>query len=303
MKKRIICATSLSLLMLTGCSGAKASISTSSETLFTVGSTTVTQGDEYNLLKTANGGSMTLELAQHAIYDKIVPATEDMEKAAEEEYDSLASYYDDLEQQLIDIGYEGKDDYMESVLIPEQQKSALQDQYFIDNKTAIRKQYKPSIATILCTDNKDDADAALEALKNGDDVATVYEQYTCDSSSFTNEEIVVTTLNDSLPTRVINQLYKADEAGVIDEVFEADDSSTYYYIAILKTHGYDKNVETFEENIVSNSDTIETEMFTYYFTEYNFEIYDQDVFDYLKVNNPEYLVKYPELAEAAEDDE
>ena len=32
---------------------------------------------------------------------------------------------------------------------------------------------------------------------------------------------------------------------------------------------------------------------------YNFEVHDQDIFDYLRSNNPEYLVNHPELAESS----
>ena len=302
MKKQTICASALSLFLLAGCSGAKATISNSSDVLFTVGSTKVTAEDEYNLLKNASGGSMTLELAKQAIYDQVVPATDEMKEAAQEEYDQLAGYYDDLEQQLIDIGYEGTDDYMNTVLIPEQQQDALETQYFIDNKDGIRKQYKPSIATILMCDSEDDAQAAIDALNDGEDVDSVYTQYTSADSTFTNTEIVITTLTEDVPTRCINQLFKASEKGVLDEVFTNDDGTTYAYVAILKTHGYDNNVETFQEEISSSSDTLETEMFTYYFTKYEFNVYDQDVFDYLKVNNPEYLIKYPELAEQASEE-
>lgn len=302
MKRRTVCLAALSLFLLTGCSGAKATISNADETLFTVDSTTVTAGDEYNLIKKANGGSMTLELAKRAVYDNIVPATDEMKKAAEEEYKTLTTYYADLETQLSSIGYETKEDYIENVMLPEQQKTELQKQYFTDNKKAIRKQYKPSLATVLRCDSEDIAKEALEALKKGDDISTVYSKYSSADSTFTNEDIVVTTSNSDVPTRMVNKLYKADKKGLIEEVFTKDDGSGFAYIAILNTHDYDKNADEFREAITSQSSTIETEMFKYYFEKLGFEIYDQDIFDYLKVNNPDFLIKYPEIAQKAQEE-
>ncbi len=299
MKKRTICLTALSLFLISGCAGAKATITNANQTLFTVGNTTITAGDEYNLIKQANGGSMTLELAKRAVYDKIVPVTDEMKEAAQKEYDELESYYSDLETQLQSIGYESKENYIEDVMLPEQQKAALEKQYFQDNKTAIRKQYKPSLATILRCDSEDIANEALNALKNGEDLNTVYLKYSSADSTFTNEDIVITTYNTDVPDRLINKLYKADKKGLLEEVFTKDDGSGFAYIGILNSHSYDKNIDAFREEIISGSDSISNEMYKYYFETIGFEIYDQDIFDYLKVNNPDFLIKFPEIAQKA----
>lgn len=299
MKKQSIC-LALSLFLLTGCSGATANISNGNQTLFTVGNTKVTAQDEYNLTKRSNGGTMTIELAQRAVYDQIVPVTEEMKTAANEEYEELAGYYDDLEEQLKQLGYADKDDYINSVVVPEQQKDALMKKYFEDNKTAIRKQYKPVLARVIMCDSEDIAKEALEALKKGEDVQAVYDKYNSADSTFTNEDVVLTTLNENIPTRLVNECYAAEEKGVIDEVFPALDASTYAFVAILTTHGYDNNIDTFREEIASKSQTINTEMFVYYFNQLGFEVYDQEIFDYLKVNNPEYLIHNPELIKTEE---
>ena len=37
-----------------------------------------------------------------------------------------------------------------------------------------------------------------------------------------------------------------------------------------------------------------------YLTKYDFRVFDQDIFDYLRVNYPQYLVTRPDLMESAD---
>ncbi len=39
----------------------------------------------------------------------------------------------------------------------------------------------------------------------------------------------------------------------------------------------------------------------YYLTKYDFEVFDQELFDYYKQNTPEYLVTHPDLMETAKE--
>ena len=198
-----------SLLMLTACSGATAQISNASDVLFQVGDVSVTRGTEYELIKKSNGSTMAVTLIEQAIMDEEVGRGDDIKKQAEEQYETNTSGSEEFEQSLIDAGYKDKDDYIEKVIIPTIQQEKLLDKYFEDNAKAIKKEYKPSIAKILMCDNKDDANNALQALKDGTDAQTVFDQYTSESATYGNEEIVVSTLlKDSIPTYVINTLYE-----------------------------------------------------------------------------------------------
>lgn len=298
MNKKII-ASSLIVFTLCGCSGAHASIQNGNETIMTIGSTKYTRDDEYQLIKLSNGGSLTLQLAKNAVYDEVVGLSDEMKEKAQESYDSLLEDYSDLDSQLVQMGYRDASDYIEKVLIPEQQGIQLQAQYFKDNKEAIQKEYKPSVVTILKCDDEKTAQKAIDALKEGQDLADVYDAYSSADSSFSNEEIVLTILNTDCPTRAINQAYKQNKAGVIDEVFTNDDGTTYAFVVVVSSTDYDENIDTFEETISAGTD-FEKELWTYYFKKYDLKIYDQDIFDYLKLNNPEYLLDYPELTEEDE---
>lgn len=298
--KKVAVFAGCSLLMLTACSGATAQISNASDVLFQVGDVSVTRGTEYELIKKSNGSTMAVTLIEQAIMDEEIGRGDDIKKQAEEQYETNTSGSEEFEQSLIDAGYKDKDDYIEKVIIPTIQQEKLLDKYFEDNAKAIKKEYKPSIAKILMCDNKDDANNALQALKDGTDAQTVFDQYASESATYGNEEIVVSTLlKDSIPTYVINTLYSAKETGVIDEVMSDDnDSSGAYYIAILTSNDYDENRAKIQEDLVSKaSSDIAKECNVYYMKKHNLEIHDQDIFDALRTSNPEYLINHPELTE------
>ncbi|MGM9947658.1 MAG: hypothetical protein ACI32A_06280, partial [Floccifex sp.] len=81
MNKKII-ASSLLVFSLCGCSGANASIQNGNETIMTIGSTKYTRDDEYQLIKLANGGSLTLQLAKNAVYDQVVGLNDEIKEKA-----------------------------------------------------------------------------------------------------------------------------------------------------------------------------------------------------------------------------
>lgn len=67
-------------MMLTGCSGATATIKDKDETIMTIGDTKYTKGDEYELLKVSTGTDLTMELVKQAIYKQEVKVTKEMKE-------------------------------------------------------------------------------------------------------------------------------------------------------------------------------------------------------------------------------
>ena len=102
--------------------------------------------------------------------------------------------------------------------------------------------------TILKCDDDKTAQKAIDALKDGKELQEVYDTYTSADSSFSNEEIVCTTLNTDIPTRLINQAYKTKDTGVIDEVFTMEDNKVKSFIVqkriILTRADIDNNIVT-----------------------------------------------------------
>ena len=156
-------------MMLTGCSGATATIKDKDETIMTIGDTKYTKGDEYELLKISTGSDLTMELVKQAIYKQEVKVTKEMKEKAQEQVNNYKENMENFDKQIHSLGYKNSKQYMNKVLIPSLQASELTEKYFTDAKKDIQKTYKPSKARIIQCENKATAKKALKALKNGTD--------------------------------------------------------------------------------------------------------------------------------------
>lgn len=285
-------------MMLTGCSGTTATIKDKDETIMTIGDTKYTKGDEYELLKISTGSDLTMELVKQAIYKQEVKVTKEMKEKAQEQVNNYKENMENFDKQIHSLGYKNSKQYMNKVLIPSLQASELTEKYFTDAKKDIQKKYKPSKARIIQCENKATAKKALKALKNGTDPEEVAQQYMVDSAKYSGKETLVTTKTTDLSTRLINTLSKTKKAGVIDEVFTNESSgTTYAYVAVLVSNTY-KDIKDDVYTTLSSDDDVTKACLVYYLKKYNFEVHDQDVFNNLKTNNPEYLVSRPDLSKS-----
>lgn len=296
-KKTLLLAGSM-VLLLTGCGQANTTVTDGSEALFSVGNTTYTRNDEYQLLKRTSGPNLTLQGAQKLIYKEEVGDGEEIMKKAEEMFDQYSGYTENFEETLSSYGYKDKQEYIDAVMVPSVQAQELLNKYFSDAKETIQTTYKPTLAAIIQCDSEDNANKAKEALNNGEDPAAVGEQYAAEGATYTGKEQIVSTLDTGLPVRIVNTLFETSKEGVIDEVFTNDtstDNKTYYVVDLISSN-YDDNLEKIQEALGSNSD-INQDCVVYYLKKYDFQVFDQYIFDYYKANNPEYLVTRPDLSE------
>ena len=285
-------------MMLTGCSGAPATIKDKDETIMTIGDTKYTKGDEYELLKVSTGTDLTMELVKQAIYKQEVKVTKEMKEKAQEQVNNYKENMENFDKQIHSLGYKNSKQYMNKVLIPSLQASELTEKYFTDAKKDVQKTYKPSKARIIQCENKATAKKALKALKSGTDPEEVAQQYMVDSAKYSGKETLITTKTTDLSTRLINTLSKTKKAGVIDEVFTNESSgTTYAYVAVLVSNTY-KDIKDDVYTTLSSDDDVTKACLVYYLKKYNFEVHDQDVFNNLKANNPEYLVSRPDLSKS-----
>ena len=290
----LVCAA----MMLSACSGATATIKDKDEAIMTIGDTKYTKGDEYELLKISTGSDLTMELVKQAIYKQEVKVTKEMKEKAQEQVNNYKENMENFDKQIHSLGYKNSKQYMNKVLIPSLQASELTEKYFTDAKKDIQKKYKPSKARIIQCENKATAKKALKALKSGTDPEEVAQQYMIDSAKYSGKETLITTKTTDLSTRLINTLSKTKKVGVIDEVFTNESSgTTYAYVAVLVSNTY-KDIKDDVYTTLSSDDDVTKACLVYYLKKYNFEVHDQDVFNNLKANNPEYLVSRPDLSKS-----
>lgn len=297
--KSWIAAGAAGLLFLAGCSGATASVSDPDKELMTIGDVTYTRGQEYEYIKKSTGPNLVMQMAEEVIYDKEVPVTDEIRKQAEDNYNEYAKTSDNLESYIQSMGYKDRQDYIDKVLIPAVQAEKLLTKWFTDAQEEIVQEYKPSRAQIIQTDSKDSADKALQALKDGKSAQDVAGQYQMEGTSYNGTAAIVTTMDTVLPTRLINTLSSAEsKAGVVNEVFESDDK-TQFFVAMLVSNNYD-DIKGELESTLKNDSTVTEKCLVSYLTKYDFRVFDQDIFDYLRVNYPQYLVTRPDLMESAD---
>ncbi len=266
--KSWIAAGAAGLLFLAGCSGATASVSDPDKELMTIGDVTYTRGQEYEYIKKSTGPNLVMQMAEEVIYDKEVPVTDEIRKQAEDNYNEYAKTSDNLESYIQSMGYKDRQDYIDKVLI-------------------------------IQTDSKDSANKALQALKDGKSAQDVAGQYQTEGTSYNGTATIVTTMDTVLPTRLINTLSSAEsKAGVVNEVFESDDK-TQFFVAVLVSNNYD-DIKGELESTLKNDSTVTEKCLVSYLTKYDFRVFDQDIFDYLRVNYPQYLVTRPDLMESAD---
>lgn len=287
------------VLLLAGCSTGQTTISDGSEVLMTVGDQKLTKEKEYALIKDYSGPQTLISLVNKQIYDKEVGRPDDMmakQREILEDYKQTPGF----EDQIKSLGFADTEDYLDRALVPNAQAQELAKKYFTDAKEDIISEFDPVLAVIIETDSEDNANKALDALKNGEDAGKVGAQYGLEDSGYTGQEQIVTTADTALPEELRNAIQDAGKDGVIDQVFTNDTSTDNkeYYVASVVSRDYDQNLSKIISALSSNQ-TISNDCQVYYLKKYDFEIHDQFIFDYFKAMNPDYLVSRPDLAEKA----
>ncbi len=297
--KKALLAAGLGLL-LAGCSTGQTTIPDGSEVLMTVGDQNFTREKEYALIKDYSGPQTLISLVNKQIYDKEIGRPDDMMKKQQEileDYKQTPGF----EDQIKSLGFADSEDYLNRALVPNAQAQELAKKYFTDAKEEIISEFDPVLAVIIETDSEDNANKALDALKNGEDAGKVGAQYGLESSSYTGQEQIVSTADTTLPDELRNAIQDAGKDGVLDQVFTNDTSTDnkQYYVASVVSRDYDKNLSKIISALSSNQ-TISNDCEVYYLKKYDFEVHDQYIFDYFKAMNPDYLVSRPDLAEKAD---
>lgn len=297
-KTKAGCALAIAL-MLGGCGNAYADISHGNDVIATIGDVTITDGDLYPQMKESSGAEYTLTMIRQKIYEKEVEVSDEMREQAQEEYDSNASlaesYYGmTMDEYVVRLGYTGKEEYIEKVLLPNYEQIELNKKYFDDNNEQFLKDWQPVVARIFATSDQDKASQALELLKEGEDFESVTEEYG-DTTTYTGSEKLYYT-DSGLPSVVLNKLTSQDgEDTLISEVI-VDATNGTYYIAYLVSDDYamikDEIIDALSENT-----NITTDALVYYLKKHHFTVYDTDVFNSIRTSYPQYLVQRPDISD------
>ena len=299
--------TALSVLMLssilTGCAGAQTSVKKGDSILFQVGDTVVTKQQVYDTVKYNKGASYSIEKIKEKIEKIEVKDEDQIKKRIDILYKQYEEYYgkeESFESQIRNSGYNDVDEFKKKVLRPQVLEELLMEKYANKHIDKYLKQYKPVIAKVLAVEGEDAAKEAAKELKSGVSWDNVYAKYTSENSSYQNTKKVLTTSDYDLNPDDIKTLYKNKNAGVMTKVYSPlnSDSTTRYLINVVSCDATsDEYYADFINQLKSLDSNFEKSLWKHYLKKHNFEIHDQDIFNIIRVDNPEYLYQYPKLSE------
>ena len=195
--KKLMCA-GLALLMLAGCKDATAALANSKETLMTVGDTTITKGELYNMMFASVGANTANTDVMNRIAAQEIEVTEEMKEEALNQVQFYTMMYGDQFTQFLESMGLTEDTYAEKYILPNTLTSKLVEKYTEENFDSLCGSFDPLKAIVLSFTSEDDASAALSALKDGS--MTPAEAAKENNSSSTGSEEVITMNTTTIST-------------------------------------------------------------------------------------------------------
>ena len=288
MKNKNIVLLASSLLVLstiTGCKDATASLKDKNTVIMKVGKTSITKGDVYSSLFVSYGYTQAVTDAKHVIAQAEVEVTDEMTEKADTLVSMYQSYYGDQFTSMLESSNLTEDEYKEKYILS-LQTSELTNKYIEAEYDALVLEYTPVQATVLSFSDEDKANSALSALADGSmtasEAATEYESSTDGSS-----EII--TINTSDYDAEVLALVRSNSSDDGWAQVTSSSSDTYYLVHVDETDANNFKDE-FTETLSSDED-IQDDAITYYFKKYNFHVYDINLLNAIKENNPEAIVQ------------
>lgn len=208
--------------------------------------------------------------------------------------DSITSTVEESVQTMVDggleqfiISYYGSVDNYKRSYIANQALNSLAKNYVENDFDSYVENYNPYKAEIVYFDNKDSAQAVLDAVNNEENTF----EYACTENGYEKEvsETLYTDNDSDLPVDVKEYVLNATETGLSDIIevstttTDSDGNSTVnnrYYIVNLIS----KNVEDFKDEFIEKvvSDVDKDTIINSLLEKYNFETHDQRIYELLK---------------------
>lgn len=282
MKKLLV--SLLALLMLAGCSDARAMISTDEE-IFSVGNEKVTSKRLFDVMKLSDGGMTVVKSAQNKITENV--ADEDVKAEADKRLEEIKEVFgDQLEERLKQSGYESVDAFMSQTVYPELKMTHLLKEKMVTDFEALTTENAPRKARILQLENQEKADEALEKIKAGENFDDIAKDYKVTGSPYDGSAKVHLLKSVQYPQEVADALKNATEPTLSGVLSDASDDSKYIVqiIEIDASRYQDETIEAF----VGSKDIV-NKYLAQLFVDNVFKIYDKDVYDAVAEKFPQYL--------------
>lgn len=285
MKKLNILLCAGLFFMLSGCKDASANISDGSTTLFKVGEETVTKEDIYTYAKATLAGDATSTLVRASLLDSEIPVSEEIEKEAKKTLATIKENFgSDFAEMMKNNGYKDEETYYKEVVIRNVQTKEMAKKYLLEEGKLA--DYQPLKAQMVVATSQENANKALSAIKDGTSFKEAATQYGDTSKSDGSEKIYG---NASGISSTVWQSILNIQAGNVGEVI-ADTTNNLYYVVKVTNATIDDFKDAAVEEMSALS-TIASSSFIHYLEKHDFTVWDIDVYNQIKANNPTYLVQ------------
>ena len=284
-RKKLISA-GLAVLLLAGCKDATAKLANSGETLMTIGNTTLTKGELYNMMFASVGASTADTNVMNAIAEQEIEVTDEMREEAMNQVSFYSMMYGSQFTSFLESMDMTEEEYAEKYFLADQRKQKLTEKYIDENFETLCGTYDPLKAIVLSFTSEDDASAALSALKDGS--VTPAEAAADNNSSSTGDEEVITINTTSYDTAALTVLRSMSVDDGWTEIPSTDGAT--FYVLKLVSHSpaefREDAISALSENTVIATDSTE-----HYLRKYNFHVYDINLYNALKESNPDMLIQ------------
>ncbi len=294
-KLTALCLMSATLLTLGACKDASVDISNGSEVLFTVGSTKVTNDDIFRPIFTGGGYSEVSARVNSIIYEKEVPVDDAITAAAKQHLaDAKKTMGDNFSAYLTQAGIKDEDEYYNKVSLPNAQAKALTKKFINTNAEEQLTTYKPVKVHIVACTSEENAKNALAAAQQGENMESIATQFG-KTDTYDGKEIIVNQAS-GLPSAVWAKISViTDKEAMINEVIVDNitnsESPVYYVVKVVNTKAMEEFQEAAIDSIVEKSTTVQKDAMVYYLKQYDFRVYDIDIYNAYKSSQPDYLVQ------------
>ncbi|MGL5540861.1 MAG: hypothetical protein ACRDBX_04400 [Erysipelotrichaceae bacterium] len=289
MKKLTLAVLSCALLFgMSGCSDATTKISNGSETLLTIGKEEVTNQDLYNVLLRQGQITSIINLVTEKLIDLEVPVTDEIRAEAQKSFDALkASVGENFIKLVNNAGYETEEEYFEERVLFTARAAKLSNIYLETNFDQSIADYKPRKVEIVEFTKEENAKNALAAIQGGKSVAEAGKEF--DTSKTYDGVTMIVNNATGLDSTVFKKISDAKETGLIEEVLVNSDKTKWYVVSLV-----DVDPTNFKEDAITNMATITAvgdAAFAYYLKQYNFRIYDIDLYNAFEQQAPKFIVQ------------
>lgn len=294
-KTTTLCMAAVMLLTLSACKDASVDISNGGEVLFTVGSTKVTNDDIFRPIFTSAGYNEVVTRVNNIIYEKEVPADDAINADAKKNLaDTKESLGDNFSYYLSQSGIKDEEEYLNKVALPSAQAKALTKKFLTANAEEQLTTYKPVKVRIIQCTSEENAKNALAAAQQGENMEAVATQFG-KTDTYKGDETIVNQ-SSGLPSAVWAKISViTDHDAMINEVITDNitdsENPVYYVVKVTNTKAMDEFQEEAIESIVNTSTTAQKDAMVYYLKQYDFHVYDIDIYNSYKSSNPDYLVQ------------